>query len=54
MYITLCKIDSQFAVGLKLGLCDNLERDGVGGGREGTYVYLWLIHLNIWQKPTIL
>ena len=48
MYITLCKIDSKFAVGLKLGLCDNLERwDGVGGGREGTYVYLRLIHLNI-------
>ena len=20
--------------------------------REGTYVYLWLIHANIWQKPT--
>ena len=20
--------------------------------REGTYVYLWLIHVNIWQKPT--
>ena len=36
-------------------LCDNLERwDGVGDGfkREGTYVYLWLIHVNIWQKPT--
>ena len=25
-----------------------------GGGikREGTYVYLWLIHVDIWQKPT--
>ena len=27
----------------------------MGGGREvqerGTYVYLWLIHVNIWQKP---
>ena len=20
--------------------------------REGTYVYLWLIHVDIWQKPT--
>ena len=20
--------------------------------REGTYVYLWLIHVAIWQKPT--
>ena len=19
--------------------------------REGTYIYLWLIHDNIWQKP---
>ena len=26
--------------------------DGVGGKREGTYVYLWLIHVNVWQKPT--
>ena len=40
---------------LKLGLCDNLEGwDGVGGRfkREGTYVYLWLIHVDVWQKPT--
>ena len=25
------------------------------GGRfkkEGTYVYLWLIHINVWQGPT--
>ena len=34
------------------------QRDGMGretGGRfkrEGTYVYLWLIHANVWQKPT--
>jgi len=20
--------------------------------REGTYVYLWLIHADVWQKPT--
>ena len=32
--------------------------DGVGwevGGRfkrEGTYAYLWLIHMDVWQKPT--
>ena len=29
-------------------------RDGVGGMRfktEGTYVYLWLIHVDVWQKP---
>ena len=24
------------------------------GGRfkEGTYIYLWLIHVDVWQKPT--
>ena len=34
-------------------LCDNLEEWEVGEGRfkrEGTYVYLWLIHV-VWQKP---
>ena len=37
--------------------CGNLE-DGMGwevGGRlkkEGTYVYLWLIHADVWQRPT--
>ena len=61
-YITVCKIDSQreFSVWLgelKLGLCNNLEQwDGKGGGgrfkREGTYVYLWRIHVDVWQKPT--
>ena len=34
-------------------LCDNIEgKDGIGGRREGTYMYLWLIHVDIWQKPT--
>ena len=38
-------------------LCDNLEGwDGIGVGerfnREGKYVYLWLIHVDVWQKPT--
>ena len=38
-------------------LYDNLVGwDGVGHGREiqegGAYVYLWLIHVDIWQKPT--
>ena len=37
-------------------LCDNLEgwdRSGVGGRfkREGTYVYLWLIHVDVCQRP---
>ena len=50
----------ELAVGLRKlipGLCDNQEGwSGVGGGKgvqeEGTYVYLWLIHVDVWQKPT--
>ena len=38
-------------------LCDKLEGwDGVGnrkGFKEGgDYIYLWLIHVNVWQRPT--
>ena len=46
-YITVCKIDSQqeFAVWLRKlrqGLCINLEGwDGVGGEREGIYIYTY-------------
>ena len=25
---------------------------GEGFKREGTYVYLWPIHVDVWQKPT--
>ena len=60
-YITIDKIDSQqeFAVWLrkpKQELCINLEgwdgeRDGRKMGksfkREGIYVYLWLIHVEV-------
>ena len=56
-YITICKIDSQqkFVVWLrkvKQGLCINLEGwDGeeMGGRfkREGIYVYLRLIHVEV-------
>ena len=62
IYITMCKIYSkwEFAVWhseLNPVLSDNLERwNGVGFGmgvQEGeTYVYLWLIHAAIWQRPT--
>ena len=44
--------------GIELGLCNNLERwDGEGDGRqaqeEGTHIYLWLIHVDVWPtKPT--
>ena len=34
-------------------LCDNLGGwDEVGGRREGAYVCPWLIHVDVWQKPT--
>ena len=56
-YITICKIGSQqeFAVWLrklKQELCINLEGwDGEGDGRkfrrEGIYVCLWLIHVEV-------
>ena len=41
--------------GTQTGLRKNLEGwDGVGGGKEvqeeGTYVYLWLFHVDVWQK----
>ena len=58
-YITICKTDSQweFAVWLrelKQGLCNNLGGREMGGRfkMEGTYVYLWLIHVDVWQKST--
>ena len=54
IYITICKIDSQreFAVWLrklKQELCINLEGREMGGRfkREGIYVYLWLIHVEV-------
>ena len=40
------------------GLCDNLEGwNGVRGGREAQErgdicIYLWLIHVDVWQKTT--
>ena len=35
-------------------VCDNLEGWEAGGRfkREGMYVYLQLIHVIVWQKPT--
>ena len=40
---------------LKLGLCNNLEVWNEEEGhfkRKETYVFLWLIHVDVWQKPT--
>ena len=63
-FTQLIRTDSkwEFAVclrELKQGLSTNLEGwDGSGWGmtgrfkREGTYVYLWLIHVEVWQKTT--
>ena len=32
--------------------CATLEGwDGLEDGREGTYVYLWLVYIVVWQKP---
>ena len=60
IYTTMCKIDIRWAAAVwALGAqCprDNLEGGKVGSGREvqevWTYVYIWLIHVDIWQKPT--
>ena len=59
---TTCKTDSQWELAvwlweLKLSLCESLEGwDGVGGGRElqegGDLCILWLIHVDVRQKPT--
>ena len=62
IYNTVCETDSQwvFAVWLrelKQGLCDRLN-SGIGremGGRpwrEGTWVYLWVILVDVWQETT--
>ena len=42
---------------LNLELCINLEgwmgwEMGGGYKREGIYVYLWLICVDVWQRPT--
>ena len=32
-------------------LWDNPEgQGGEGGGKQGTHVYLWPIHVDVWQK----
>ena len=60
MYITICRIDDQCKFYAEAGhskpvLWDNPEGwCGEGGGRVqdgGTHVHLWLIHVDVWQKP---
>ena len=56
MYITICKIASENLLWLrelKQVLCDNTEgwvgwEVGRRFKRERTYIYLWLIHFNVW------
>ena len=46
----LCDSGSSYPV-----LCNNIEASVGVGGRfrmEGTYIYLWLTHVDVWQKPT--
>ena len=55
IYNTMCETGKQweFAVWLrelKQGLCDRWG--GEGDGKEGTWVYLWLILVDVWQKTT--
>ena len=62
IYNTMCKIVSQweFTVWLwelRQGLCDSLKavvgiEMGGRSGREGTWVYLWLIPVDVQQKTT--
>ena len=58
-HITLCKIGSQRGVavrsrGPKSGALWQFRGVGWRGGlkREDTYVYLWLTHVDVWQKLT--
>ena len=61
MYITICEIDNQSKFNawnraLKVGALGQLKGMGWGGRWErgsgwGTHIYLWLIHVNVWQKP---
>ena len=62
IYNTVCKTDNwwEFTAwfrDLEQGLCNRLKGGMVrerGGrsGNEGIWVYLWLILVDVWQKPT--
>ena len=56
MYITICETDYQSKFdawnrALKAGALGQPRGMGWGRREEGTHVHLWLIHLNVWQKP---
>ena len=57
MYIIKCETDRQPRLDV-WDRCSGLahwegpeEWDGEGGSGWGTHVNLWLIHVNVWQKP---
>ena len=60
LHTARCETDTQWKFALRLrelkpGLYNNLEGwERMGGGREfkreGTYVHLWLLHVDVWQK----
>ena len=62
MYITICRTDASASLmheeGSQSRWSGTIQRDWVGrkvGGQlriVGTHVYLWLIHVNVWQKPS--
>ena len=58
MYISICKTDEHYKAGHpKLVLWDNPEgQGGKGGGgglhKWGAHIYVWLIHVDVWQKPS--
>ena len=66
IYITICEVDRQWKFGILCrelntsALWQQPRRGRWGGGwevggrfkREETYVYLWLIYVDVWQKPT--
>ena len=57
IYLSMCKIDSQWEFSIRLrelkqGLCDRLNggmerKMGGRSGKEGTWVHLWLILIDI-------
>ena len=59
-HTSMCKADNQWECAawlreLKPGLWDTGEEGGEVGGRlqwVGTHARLWLIHADVWQKPT--
>ena len=62
VYATMCIIDGgeklPYDTGSSAGCSVMTWRNGMGLGgrlnREGTYVYRWLIHADVHQKPTAL